>query len=303
MGWAGEGPLADPRVETVAGDVTDLESVRRGMDGCTHVFHLAGLAQNWAAQRRRYWEVNQQGMRNVFQVAREQGVERIVWTSTSVTLGPSPPGKVIDEATPRITPEYFTDYEHSKADAEAEAIRQARQGLPVVIVNPTRVFGPGYLREGNAVARLIDDYDRGRFPFLLDRGENVGSWVLVDDVVEGHILAMKHGRIGERYVLGGDIASFKEFFQIVDHVTGKRHIRVPVPPAVPLALSGLLQAQARWLGVHPRITPGWVRTFLQDWAHSTDKARRELGYRPTPLPEAVRITYDWLLRVRQERQR
>lgn len=303
MGWSDGGPLAHERVEIVRGDVTDLDSLRRGMEGCTHVFSLAGLAQNWAPRRAMYWEVNRQGMLNVFQAAREQGAARIVWTSTSVTFGPSPPGEVIDESTPRITPEFFTDYEHSKADAEADALRLAREGLPVVIVNPTRVFGPGHLHEGNAVAQLIDDYDRGLFPFLPAGGRHVGSWAFVDDVVEGHILAMVRGRIGERYILGGDLASLREFFRTVGQVTGRRRRQAPIPPFVPLGLSWLLKKRAEWFGVHPQITPGWVRTFVRDWAHSSDKAQRELGYQPTPLAEAIRITYEWLLRVRQERKR
>ena len=103
----------------------------------------------------------------------------------------------------------------------------AADGFPVVIVNPTRVYGPGNLTEGNSATRLIDQYDRGLMPFLLNRGRNVGNWVLVDDVVEGHLLAMEHGRIGQRYLLGGENASLADFFRGVDQATGKRHFKLP----------------------------------------------------------------------------
>ena len=186
---------------------------------------------------RTYERVNVDGMLQVFEAARRQGVERVVWTSSIVTLGPTPPGVVGDEEMPRMTDKFYTEYEESKTRAERKALQWATEGFPVVIVNPTRVYGPGHLTEGNALARLIDDYDRGRVPVLLNRGVNVGNYVLVDDVVAGHLLAMEKGRVGQRYILGGENASLREFFRTIDRVTGKRHFQLPIWRFTPLAFA------------------------------------------------------------------
>jgi nucleoside-diphosphate-sugar epimerase len=270
------------------------------MEGCTRVYHMAAYAKNWAPDPQTFHAMNVQGMHNVFDAAQKHGVERVVWTSTCMTVGPSDRGEVIDEATPRRTDRYFTDYERTKSIAEQEAVCRAREGLPVVIVNPTRVYGPGHLTEGNSVSLLIDQYDRGKAPILLNRGVNVGNWVLVDDVVQGHLLAMEKGRIGERYLLGGENASLARLLQLVDEISGKRHLKIPIFRPGAMVFAYLQQKRAEWFGVHPQITPGWVRVFLTDWAHSSEKAVRELGYRPTPLAEGVRVTYEWLQRVRRE---
>jgi nucleoside-diphosphate-sugar epimerase len=241
-------------------------------------------------------------MLHVFDAARRQGLDRVVWTSSIVTLGPTPPGVVGDEEMPRATERCLTEYESSKVVAEREAVRWAGEGFPVVIVNPTRVYGPGHLTEGNSLTRLIDDYDRGRVPVLLNRGVNVGNYVLVDDVVSGHLLAMEHGRIGHRYILGGENASLREFFRTIDRVSGKRHFQVPILHFAPLVFAAFQKLRAEWFGIYPTITPGWVKTFLVDWAYRSDKAVRELGYRPTGLEEGVRRTYEWLQQVRGGRR-
>lgn len=300
LGDGDAGPLNHPRVELMRGDIADRPSLARAIEGCQYVFHLAAYAKNWAPQRRTYYETNLAGARNVFDAARAARVRRIVWTSTIVTLGPTPPDVVGDEAMPRITEQCLTDYEDSKLAAERDALSYVAEGLPLVIVNPARVYGPGHLTEGNALARLIDDYDRGRVPVLLNRGVNVGNYVLVDDVVEGHILAMEKGRVGERYILGGENASLREFFRAIDRASSKRHMQIPIMRFGPLLVAWCQQRRAERRGIYPRITPGWVRTFSVDWAFSTAKAQRELGYRPTPLDEGLRRTYEWLLRVREE---
>jgi nucleoside-diphosphate-sugar epimerase len=300
FGRSQPGPLQHGLVEIVRGDITDRDSLLRGMEGCSRAFHLAAYAKNWAPDSMMFYRMNVEGMQNVFGAARQQGVARVVWTSSIVTFGPTPPGVVGDETLPRITPACLTEYEQTKVTAEREALRQAAEGLPVVIVNPTRVYGPGHLTEGNSLARLINDYDRGRVPVLLNRGVNIGNYVLVDDVVRGHVLAMQRGRIGERYILGGENASLKEFFLTIDRVSGKTHFEIPMPHFTPLLFAWLQKKRAEWFGVYPAITPGWIKTFSVDWAYRSDKAIRELGYSPTPLEDGLRITYQWLQRVRQE---
>jgi farnesol dehydrogenase len=298
LGWTGLGPLGDPRVEIVRGDITAPDSLRRGMEGCSQVYHLAAYARNWARDPATFFAMNVMGTRNVFEVARACGVGRVVWTSSIVTFGPTRRGKVGDEDMPRISPRYFNEYERTKVIAEQEALRAAEEGFPVVIVNPTRVYGPGHLTEGNALSLLVDQYDRGKMPVLLNRGVNVGNYVFVEDVVQGHLLAMEKGRSGQRYILGGENATLKQFFRQVDQASGKRHFQFPVFRPGALVFAYLQKKRADWFGVYPQITPGWVRLFLADAAFSSAQAERELGYRPTPLGEGIRRTYQWLQEMR-----
>jgi farnesol dehydrogenase len=281
-------------IERIQGDIQDQESLRRGMEGCRQVFHLAARAKNWARDKQEFFGPNVAGTRNVLEAAKAAGVERIVCTSTIVTLGPTPPGVVGDEDMPRATTHCFTEYEETKVVSEAELSEAARQGVPVVIVNPTRVFGPGKLTEGNSVTLLIDDYRRGRLPILPNRGVNVGNYAFVDDLVQGYLLAMEKGAIGQRYILGGENASLRQFFSLVDQATGERHRQFNFPRWAAMTYARFEKCKADLLGIYPRITPGWVDTFLHDWAFSCGKAQRELGYSITPLAEAIRNTCQWL---------
>ena len=283
-----------PNLEYITGDITDKESLRIGTKGCSYVFHLAAYAKNWAADPKTYTKVNIEGTENVFAVARELNVERVVWTSSVVTLGSTPPGVIVNEQMPRQSEHCFTEYERTKTVMERKAAEWVEDGLPLVIVNPTRVFGPGLQSESNSVTRLIDQYRRGLFPILLNRGRNIGNYGFIDDVVEGHLLAMERGKIGERYILGGENVSLSELFQMADKVDGKKRFQLKILWLIPMLVAHYLALQAKCLGIYPPITPGWVRTFLVDWAFSCEKAERELGYRITPFEEALRRTCQWL---------
>ena len=290
--------LRNDRVKLANGDLTDLNSLKTAMRGCSRVYHLAAHAKNWSRDKAVFFRYNVDGIKNILEAARQTDVERVVFTSTIVTFGPTASGVVGNETTPRMTQQYYTEYEESKAIAEQEALRYAANGSPVVIVNPTRVYGPGKLTEGNSVTLMIDLYDRGKVPILLNRGDNVGNYVLVDDLVRGHILAMEKGRIGERYILGGENASLKHLFEIVNEISGKKHIQVNLPARLAMMYADLEKKKAEWFGWYPQITPGWVETFLQDWVYSSQKAEQELGYSITSLREGIRRTYEWLLQQR-----
>jgi nucleoside-diphosphate-sugar epimerase len=286
-------------ITLVQGDIMNLDSLVAGMQDCTHVFHLAAYAKNWAPDPKTFYDHNVIGMRNVFDAARQTGIQRVVWTSTIVTFGPTLPGVVGDETMQRITQHYCTEYEETKAIAEQIALKMAEERFPVVIVNPTRVYGPGKLTEGNSVSLMIDQYDRGKLPILLNHGINIGNYALVDDLVQGHILAMEKGRIGEKYIIGGENASLKRFYEFVDEVSGKKHFQINLSPKIGLAFGSIQKNLAEKFGIYPQITTGWVETFLMDWAYSCAKAERELGYKFTPLKEGIRLTYEWILQQRK----
>lgn len=285
-------PLQGLPVTVFRGDILDRASVAACMEGCDRVFHLAAYARNWAKDGSTFSRINVGAVTNILESAREQSVKKVVFTSTNLTMSTTT-GSLADESTPRTT-ELFTDYEVSKTLAEKTAREYAEKGVNVVIVNPSRVFGPGLLSEGNSTTIMIKMYLEGKFRTILGSGNAVGNWAYVDDVARGHLLAMEHGRAGERYLLGGDNASFNEFFRMLAEVSGTKKLLFHVPAAVAFALAHTEVFRGRISSHHPLISPGWVRIFLHDWAHSTEKSRSELGYSVTPLREALDKTVRWI---------
>jgi farnesol dehydrogenase len=285
-------PFDDLNLEMCAGDVLDAASVERAMAGCDRVFHLAAYARNWAKDPNTFFAVNVGGLKNVLDTALKNRVKKVVFTSSVVTFGPSN-GCVVNESAVRA-PEFFTEYERSKFVAE-ESIRQYLQrGLAVVIVNPTRVFGPGLLCEANAITKMIQLYLQGKWRLVLGNGSEIGNYAFVNDVVAGHLLAMSHGKAGERYILGGENVSFNDLFNMIADLCGRSYRLFHVPPAFALAFSEVEKCRAQWFDHYPLITPDWVRTFLANWACSCAKAERELGYAITPLRQALATTIAWL---------
>jgi nucleoside-diphosphate-sugar epimerase len=284
--------LQHENINIYHGDILDKQSVERAMQGCERVFHLAAYAKNWAKNPQTFIDFNVGGLRNVLDTARRLRVRRVVFTSTSLTVGPSN-GVPASESMQDIAPT-FTDYDFSKRLAEEEVKRYVETGLDVVIVNPTRVFGPGLLNEANSATRMMQWYMDGKLRIILGDGNLVGNYVLVDDVVNGEILAMKNGRPGERYLLGGDNASYSELFSMISEISGRRYRLLHIPGSLALAFSHVERLRAQLFNHYPLITPGWVRVFLADWAYSTAKAETELGYRVTPLREALTTTIRWL---------
>jgi nucleoside-diphosphate-sugar epimerase len=174
------------------------------------------------------------------------------------------------------------------------ALEYVHRGLPVVIVNPTRVYVPGKLTEANSVTRMIQMYLRPRICLILSKGREIGNYVFVDDVVEGLLLAMTRGRTGERYLLGGENVSLRGFFNLLRKVTQKRALRLYVPAPLAVAIGRFEEWKARRSGAQPLLTKEWVNNFLIDWAFSNKKAREELGCRFRSLEEGLSLTAAWL---------
>jgi nucleoside-diphosphate-sugar epimerase len=290
----------DERIHLFIGDLMNRESIRNAIGGCTQVYHLAAYSKNWAKYSKTFYQNNVEGLCNVCEIANEFGVERAVFASSIVTCGPTNSGELGDEVKSCSIPNCSTEYQASKIMGEQKACEYRDRGLSLITVNPTRVYGPGKLTEGNSVTRMIDLYDQGKFPFLLNHGMNIGNYAFVTDVVQGLILAMENGKPGERYILGGENISLKQLFKQIEALSGKKHFQINVPPWFALFYSLWQKEQARWFGLYPLITPGWVKTFLQDWAYSSAKAETQLGYKITPLKEGLRITLAWLHQLRKK---
>jgi nucleoside-diphosphate-sugar epimerase len=280
-------------VSVFGGDVTDAPSLRPPVEGCRTVYHLAGYARNWARDPAVYTQVNVQGLRNAAEAALGAGVERFVFTSSCMSFGPSNGGPM-DEETHRRTDEFLTEYERSKFLAEAEAQRLFADGLSIVTVNPTRVYGPGRLTEGNSVTRMVDMFLRGKFPAILGKGADVGNYVYVDDVVDAHLKAAERGRPGQKYLAAGENCSLAAFFALVAELSARQPPRFHMPAAAARLFGHVEALKARAFGSHPLITPGWVETFLRDWAFSNRKAVEELGCTFRPMREGLAETIAWL---------
>ena len=279
-------------ITCVAGDIRSKSDVMRAMSGCDRVFHLAACARNWTKRNDEYYDINVGGTSTVLQAALHHGVSRVVMTSTNLTYGPSN-GKPVTEEAIRMT-DYFNTYERSKNAAEHVAHRYVRRGLSIVIVHPTRVFGPGPISEANSVTKIILLYAKGRFRTLPGDGSSIGNYVYVDDLVRGFINAMECGRPGEHYILGGENVSFDEFFETLSSLLGRSRLLVRLPASVAMKFAEVQRWLARTFGVYPLVTPGWMKVFLDDWVTSCEKATREIGYTITPFPTALSNTLSWL---------
>jgi nucleoside-diphosphate-sugar epimerase len=285
------GRIQHPNIRLVKGDLESKGLMLSAMEGAEVVFHLAALAGVWAPGDT-FERVNVVGTENVLEAAKKVGVPKVVVTSTAGVIGPVVDGPV-HEATVRAT-DFFSEYERTKFVSEQLIEERARQGQHIVRVNPSRVYGPGPLNVSNSVTKLIAQYVAGRWRFLPGDGKTAGNYVFVEDVVKGHLLAWEKGRSGERYLLGGEDASYEAFFATIANLSGKHHRLFPLPLGLMLAFGHLQEFLAERFGRQPLITPGWVRKYNYDWRVSSAKAQRELGYTVTPLAAGIERTLSWL---------
>jgi nucleoside-diphosphate-sugar epimerase len=215
-----------------------------------------------------------------------------VHTSTAGVFKPS--GERPNSEESPMAASHIIHYDRSKAQAEQKITAYVRDGMDVVIVNPTRIYGPGKLGDSNGVTRMIRDYMKGRWHIIPGNGRSVGNYVYIDDVVDGHILAMEKGRTGERYLLGGSDLSFNEFFNILKEVSGCHYFLIKIPLFIGISAAAIMLTIARLTGRMPLITPGLLKKYSHHWAVSSEKAKSELGYDPLDFREGLRKTIEWL---------
>ena len=276
-------------IELAQGDVRDASSVRRAMEGCELVFHVAALYSFWVRPRSLIYEVNVDGTRNVLQAALELGAERVVYTSSVAALGLREDGRPADEDTPVDPKVIVGDYKKSKYLAQQVALAYAKKGLPVVIVNPTFPVGP-YDIKPTPTGQVIRDFLDRRMPAYLETGMNV---VAAADVAEGHLLAAERGRPGEKYILGGENLTMRELLETLAEITGLPAPKVRLPYWPILALSYLNAGICRLTGGTPRMTPDTVWMSRHYMFFSPRKAVEELGLPQTPAREALARAVDW----------
>jgi len=272
--------------ERATGDVTDRNSVREAMEGIERVFHVAGRTSMRRRDRKRVFEVNVGGTRNVMEEALRAGAVRAVFTSSAGAVGPAKPGGTVDESEPFTAGRLGIAYINSKHEAEVAALRVAAKGLPVVLVNPTFVLGPDDPTGTSnlLVRRLL----LRRLPAYLEGGLNI---VDVRDVARGHLLADELGHEGERYLLAGRNFTLQRLFADLSRIAG-----VPPPPVRIHGQMTLhtIDALDR-AGLRAPASVDEVRSGMQWWTYRNDKAKRELGFAPRPHEETLEDTVAWQL--------
>lgn len=288
-----EGELfANSRLRIFEGDLLNKAMIDTAMEGCEQVYHMAGYARVWAKNPSTFFEVNVGGTVNVLDSALYHGVKKLVFTSTGGTYGISN-GKPIDEGMIRSV-DFFTEFESSKFLAEERVQHYVRKGLDAVIVHPIRVYGPGVWTESNAISQLVRLYVTGEWHIVPGNGKAVGCFSYIDDVVNGHILAMEKGVAGEKYILGGENQNLNTFFSILRKLSQKSYLmfRVPIPFMMVFGMHEELMAN--WFGKTPMITRKWIRKYNLDASFSSEKSIRQLGYTITPFETGLARTLEWL---------
>lgn len=286
-----------PGLQLFKGDLHNVRALRDAMEGCDVAFHLAALAKPWSKDPDDFYRINVTGAVNVFNAALDTGIKKVVFTSSAATMSPSIDHSPVNESTQRAVP-FFNAYEVTKSEAEEKAREFCNKGLPVVIVNPSRVYGPGPINASNSVTRMIQGYRKGTWRIIPGNGKKIGNYVFIDDVVHGHILAAQRGWAGERYILGGENITFNEFFQILGEITGISRQMVHLPLAAMTFTAKIMEWQNPVTGFPPAITVDFVKKYMNHWSLSSDKAINELGYKITPFATGVKETLEWLNMVK-----
>jgi dihydroflavonol-4-reductase len=281
--------LAGLHVESFEGDLRDAKSLERAMHGVRRVFHVAADYRLWTPRPEEIYENNVEGTRKLLTAAQHAGVERIVYTSTVATIAVPRHGAPPNEDTRATLGEMIGHYKRSKFLAEQVAVEAAADGVPVVIVNPTAPVGPWDWKP-TPTGRIILDFLKGKMPAYVDTGLNVAA---VEDIAAGHLLAAEKGRVGERYILGARNMTLKQILDALSAITGRPAPRVRLPHAVALAAGYADQLFSRLAGREPQIPVEGVKMSRHRMFVESDKASRELGYKPTSVEAALERAVRW----------
>ena len=281
--------------ERVEGDLSDVATLKEAMQGCDWCFHVAASYHLWLRDYRPMYAANVEGTRNVIQAAASAGCLRVVYTSTVGCIGLPEPvdGRISpsDESTPVSERQMSNHYKRSKWQAEQVATKFVRDGLPIIIVNPSTPVGPRDVKP-TPTGQVIVDFLNHRMPAYLDTGLN---WVHVRDVAIGHILAAQNGSIGERYILGHAKGNWtmQEAFAVLEEVTGIRAPTLRIPYSVALGAAYANEALSWFTGRPPKAPLAGVHMAKHKMYFNPAKAIRELGLPQTPPKQALADAAEW----------
>ncbi len=277
-------------LQVAEGDMLDERAVARAVAEARYVFHVAADYRLWAPDPGEIVHNNVEGTRIVLRAAQAAGVERIVYTSSVATLRLNPDGVPADESEMLSQERAIGAYKRSKVAAESLALQMAsREGLPLVIVNPSTPIGPRDVRP-TPTGRIIVEAASGRMPAFVDTGLNL---VHVDDVAGGHLLALQRGRIGQRYILGGENVTLARMLEMIAGLVGRRAPRVRLPRRAIYPIAFASEAIARFTGREPFATLDGLRMAKYRMFFTSAKAQSELGYTARPVIEALKDSIAW----------
>jgi len=282
--------IAGLDAELATGDLRDPASMERAVAGCRYIIHVAADYRLWVPDPDAMDAANVAGTQALLLAAQAAGAERMVYCSSVAALGLVGDGTPGTEATPNHAGKVVGHYKQSKYKAEQAVLALARdRGVPVVVVNPTAPVGPRDIKP-TPTGKMIADTAAGRMPAYVDTGLNV---VHVDDVAEGHALALERGRVGQCYILGGEDMDMRTLLGMVANAAGRRppRLRLPIGALYPLALAS--EALARTTGIEPIVTRDILTMARKKMFFSSDKARAELGYVSRPARLAVADAVAW----------
>ncbi len=272
-----------PRVNTINGSLTDTGALRKLMEGAQGLFHLAAVFEIGTTRAEYMHQINVEGTRQLLTIAKEMRLERIVYCSTVAALG-NTGEKVADESWPHDGV-FQSEYCRTKYLAHIAAKEFIQKGLPIIICLPSVVYGKD---DPSTLGQSWRLYIQGKLPFIL-ASETKLTYVHVDDVAEGLMLAFEHGKLGESYILAGEIKTNLEIFELIDTITGITRPKRRLPFPVAKALAVLDEAVSRLRKRQPLLSAEGIRMLERcNWAVTAAKARRDLGWNPRPLKDGLR---------------
>lgn len=275
-------------IELISGDLNDPD-LARSMQGCDCLFHVAAHYSLWQRDRDLLYQSNVLGTRNVLAAAKAAGIERSVYTSSVAAIGIDPSGQPTTEQYQSPVERLIGDYKQSKYWAEQEAVKAARSGQDIVIVNPSTPIGAYDIKPtptGDIVVRFLER----RMPTYVETGLN---FVHVQDVAWGHLLALQKGKSGERYILGNQNLSLKQLLDELSQITGLSAPARSIPVWIPLSVAWIDETILTKFGKKPSIPVDGVRMSKQPMYYDASKAIRELGLPQTHIHIALKDAVDW----------
>jgi len=276
-------------VEIIEGDINDRDKIGRALAGARSLYHLAAIYKLWLPDNALMYEVNVEGTKTVLFAALEAGVDKVVYTSSIAAVGKPEDGGLADETCEFNLWDESNHYVRSKWLSERDALRFAREGLPVVVVNPAFPFGERDIAP-TPTGRFIVEALKGRVPGYMEGGFNV---VDVADVAEAHVLAEEKGRVGERYILGDHNVTYKEFYDAVTEVAGVPAITRKLPTRVLWGMAWMMEKMGDLRGKEPQLTYKSARYASRTLWFDTKKAHEELGMPRTSLRTSIEKSIRW----------
>jgi dihydroflavonol-4-reductase len=283
-----EGIAAD----IVTGDLRQPDGLRAALAGCDALVHVAADYRLWVRDPKEMYAANVDGTRELLRIAREEGVAKVVYTSSVATMGFTLARTIVDESTPVSLADMIGHYKRSKFLGEQEAIAAARAGQHVMILNPTTPIGAGDAKP-TPTGHIVVDFLNRKFPAYVDTGLNL---VDVAEVARMHVAALEAGTPGERYILGGENLTLKQILDRMSAITGLPSPTMKVPHAVAMAFAFFDETiTGKIRGKEPRATVEAVRMGRKFMFASSAKAERELGFKVHPVYNALRSAIDWFI--------